>query len=57
MFVMSATTWNNLQNIIPIDMLTENYSIVRKGVTNYFFNQLELLVIQVLLYRVFQKKL
>ena len=24
----AATTWNNLQNIIPIDMLSENYSIV-----------------------------
>ena len=33
----AATTWNNLQNIIPIDMLSENYSIVRKGLTNYFF--------------------
>ena len=32
----AATTWNNLQNIIPIDMLSENYSIVRKGLTNYF---------------------
>ena len=33
----AATTWNNLQNILPIDMLSENYSIVRKGLTNYFF--------------------
>ena len=31
----AATTWTNLQNIIPIDMLSENYSIVRKGLTNY----------------------
>ena len=30
-------TWNNLQNILPIDMLSESYSIVRKGLTNYFF--------------------
>ena len=29
----AATTWNNLQNILPIDMLSENYSIVRKGLT------------------------
>ena len=36
----AATTWNNLQNIIRIDMLSENYSIVRKGLTNYFFDQL-----------------
>ena len=36
----AATTWNNLQNIIPIDMLSENYSIVRKGLTNYFYDQL-----------------
>ena len=36
----AATTWNNLENIIPIDMLSENYSIVRKGLTNYFFDQL-----------------
>ena len=36
----AATTWNNLQNIILIDMLSENYSIVRKGLTNYFFDQL-----------------
>ena len=36
----AATTWNNLQNIIPIDMLSENYSILRKGLTNYFFDQL-----------------
>ena len=36
----AATTWNNLQNILPIDMLSENYSIVRKGLTNYFFDQL-----------------
>ena len=36
----AATTWNNLQNIIPTDMLSENYSIVRKGLTNYFFDQL-----------------
>ena len=48
----AATTWNNLQNIIPIDMLSENYSMVRKGLTN-FFDQLLLLVIQLLLYRVF----
>ena len=34
----AATTWNNLQNIIPIDMLSENHSIVRKGLTNYFFD-------------------
>ena len=33
----AATTWNNLRNILPIDMLSENYSIVRKGLTNYFF--------------------
>ena len=52
----AATTWNNLQNILPIDILSENYSIVRKGLTKYFFDQLQLLVIQVLLYRVFQKK-
>ena len=38
--LQAATTWNNLQNIIPIDMLSENYSIVRKGLTNYFFDQL-----------------
>ena len=25
---------------LPIDMLSENYSIVRKGLTNYFFDQL-----------------
>ena len=36
----AATTWNNLQNIIPIDKLSENYSIVRKGLTNCFFHQL-----------------
>ena len=36
----AATAWNNLQNIIPIDMLSENYSIVRKSLTNYFFDQL-----------------
>ena len=36
----AATTWNNLQNILPIDMLSENYSIVRKGLTKYFFDQL-----------------
>ena len=36
----AATTWNDLQIIIPIDMLSENYSIVRKGLTNYFFDQL-----------------
>ena len=30
-------TWNNLQNILPLDMLSESYSIVRKGLTNYFF--------------------
>ena len=35
----AATTWNNLQNILPIDMLSENYSIVRKGLTKYFFDQ------------------
>ena len=33
----AATTWNNLQNIISVDMLSENYSIVRKGLTNYYF--------------------
>ena len=33
----AVTTWNNLQNILPIDMLSENYSIVRKGLTKYFF--------------------
>ena len=36
----AATAWNNLQNIIPVDMLSENYSIVRKGLTNDFFDQL-----------------
>ena len=36
----AATTWNNLQNILAIDMLSENYSIVRKCLTNYFFDQL-----------------
>ena len=34
----AATTWNNLQNLIPIEMLSENYSIVRKGLPNYFFD-------------------
>ena len=38
--LQAATTWNNLQNILPIDMLPENYSIVRKGLTKYFFYQL-----------------
>ena len=33
----AANTWNNLQNILPIDMLSEDYSIVRKGLKNYFF--------------------
>ena len=36
----AATTWNNLQSLIPIEMLSENYSIVRKGLPNYFFDQL-----------------
>ena len=36
----AATTWNNLQNILPIDMLSDNYSIVRKGLMKYFFDQL-----------------
>ena len=36
----AATTWNNLQTILPIEMLSENYSIGRKGLTNYFFYQL-----------------
>ena len=36
----AATTWNNLQNIIPIDMLTENYRIVKNDLTNYFFDHL-----------------
>ena len=38
--LQAGTTWNNLQNIIPIDMLSENYRIVRKGLANYFFDQL-----------------
>ena len=36
----AATTWNNLQNILPIDMLSENYSIVRKGLTKFFFSSI-----------------
>ena len=36
----AATTWNNLQNILAIDILSENYRIVRKGLTNHFFDQL-----------------
>ena len=36
----AATTWNNLQNIVSINMLPESYSIVRKGLTNYFLDQL-----------------
>ena len=37
----SASIWNNLQNSLAIDMLTESYSKVKKNLTKYFFESLQ----------------
>ena len=36
----TTTTWNNMQNALPIDMLS-SYNEVKKSLTNYFYENLQ----------------
>ena len=38
--IQAATTWNNMQNVLRIDMLS-SYNEVKKNLTNYFYENLQ----------------
>ena len=40
MCFQAATTWNNMQIALPIDMLS-SYNKVKKNLTNYFYENLQ----------------